>query len=94
MHNLNEDNGVVMVRHPSDLRIGVNGMCGQSRQMGLDPTNGDVYILAGKSRRIMKLLYWWRCGYEMYYKCLERGCFHTRIFMRDGIGFRSMRWTS
>ena len=34
-----------MSRHPSDMRIGVNGMCGQVRSVGLEPTNGDVYIL-------------------------------------------------
>ena len=28
----------------------------------------------------------------MYYKRLEQGRFHPRIFMRQGIGFRSMRW--
>ena len=28
----------------------------------------------------------------MYYKCLEQGRFHPRIFLRQGIGFRSMRW--
>lgn len=92
MFNLNEDNRIVMARHPSDMRIGVNGMCGQVRQAGLDPTDGDVYIFVGKNRRIMKLLHWERGGYVMYYKRLERGRFHPRIFLRDGVGFRSMRW--
>ena len=27
----------------------------------------------------------------MYYKRLEQGRFHPRIFLRKGIGFRSMR---
>ena len=44
MFNLNENNRFVMAQHPSDMRIGVNGMCGQVRAVGLDPTNGDVYI--------------------------------------------------
>lgn len=81
-----------MSRHPSDMRIGVNSMCGQVRRVGLDPTNGDVYVFVGRSRRIMKLLHWERGGYVMYYKRLERGRFHPRIFVRQGIGFRSMRW--
>ena len=29
MFNLNENNRFVMAQHPSDMRIGVNGMCGQ-----------------------------------------------------------------
>ena len=81
-----------MSQHPVDMRIGVNGMCGQVRRVGLEPSNGDVYIFVGRSRRIMKLLHWERGGYAMYYKRLERGRFHRRIFLREGIGFRSIRW--
>lgn len=92
MFSLNENNRIVMAQHPSDMRIGINGMCGQVRKVGLDPTNGDVYIFVGKSRRIMKLLHWERGGYVMYYKRLEQGRFHPRIFLHEGFGFRSMRW--
>src|SRR5574344_1142366 len=92
MFNLNENNRFMMAQHPSDMRIGVNGMCGQVRAVGLDPTNGDVYIFVGMSRKIMKLLHWERGGFAMYYKRLEKGRFHPRIFLRQGIGFRSMRW--
>ena len=92
MFNLNENNRIVMAQHPIDMRIGVNGMCGQVRSVGLDPTNGDVYICVGRSRNIMKMLHWERGGFVMYYKRLEQGCFHPKIFLRQGVGFRSMRW--
>lgn len=92
MFSLNENNRIVMARHPSDMRIGINGMCGQVRLVGLEPANGDVYIFVGRSRNIMKILHWERGGYAMYYKRLERGRFHPRIFLRQGVGFRSMRW--
>ena len=81
-----------MSQTPTDMRIGVNGMCGQVRSVGLGPTNGDVYIFVGRTRKVMKLLHWERGGYVMYYKRLEQGRFHPRIFLRNGIGFRSMRW--
>ncbi len=81
-----------MAQHPCDMRIGVNGMCGQIRSLNLDPTDGSVYIFVGKSRKIMKLLHWERGGFAMYYKRLEQGRFHPKIFLRQGIGFRGMRW--
>ena len=92
MFNLNENNRIVMSQSPTDMRMGVNGMCGHVRSVGLDPTNGDVYVFVGNTRKVMKLLHWERGGYVMYYKRLEQGRFHPRIFMKNGIGFRSMRW--
>ena len=38
MFNINEDNRMVMSQTPTDMRIGVNGMCGHVRSVGLDPT--------------------------------------------------------
>ena len=52
MFNLNENNRFVMAQHPSDMRAGVNKLCGQVRSVGLDPWNGDVYV--GSSRKLMK----------------------------------------
>ena len=92
MFNLNEDNRIVMAHRPTDMRMGVNGMCGQVRKVGLEPSNGDVYVFVGKSCTTLKLLHWECGGYVMYYKRLEQGRFHPRIFLRQGIGFRSMRW--
>ena len=91
MFNLNEGNSIVMAQHPTDMRMGVNGMCGQVRKVGLVSVNGDVYVFVGMSRTTMKLLHWERGGYVMYYKRLVQGRFHSRIFLRQGIGFRSMR---
>lgn len=92
MFNLNENNQFVISCHPVDMRIGVNGMCGKIRNLQLSPTNGDVYIFVGKSRRIMKLLHWERGGFVLYYKRLEQGRFHPGIFKKDGSGFRPLRW--
>ena len=42
------------------------------RSVGLDPTNGNVYVFVGSRRKLMKLLHWERGGYVMYYKRLEQ----------------------
>lgn len=93
MFNLNESNRIVMAQHPTDMRMGVNRLCGQVRIVGLDPSNGDVYIFVGRTRQVMKVLHWEYGGYVVYYKRLEQGRFHPRIFLRQGIGFRSMKWS-
>ena len=62
MFNLNENNRFVMAQQPSDMRAGVNKLCGQVRSVGLDPANGDVYVFVGSSRKLMKLLHWERGG--------------------------------
>ena len=92
MFSLNENNRIVMARYPCDMRMGVDAMCGRVRMVGLNPAGGDVYVFVGRSRKVMKILHWERGGYTVYYKRLEQGRFHPRIFLRRGIGFRSMRW--
>lgn len=68
-------------------------MCGKVRQGGGDPTDGKVYIFAGKTRKVMKLLHWERGGYVMYYKRLETGRLSPRLFPPDQhTGFREIRW--
>ena len=75
-----------------DLRKGVDSLCGAIRSCHLDPLNGDVYVFSNRSRTVLKLLHWERGGYTLYYKRLSVGRFHPKIFLRDGVGFRSMRW--
>ena len=86
MFSLNENNRIVMARYPCDMRMGVDAMCGRVRMVGLNPAGGDVYVFVGKSRKVMKILHWERGGYTMYYKRLEQGRFHPRIFLRQGVG--------
>lgn len=44
MFNLNESNRIMKSQYPSDMRIGINGMCGKVRSVGLDPCSGDLYL--------------------------------------------------
>lgn len=92
MFSLNEDNRLVMSQNATDMRKGPDSLCGEIRFVGLDPTNGDVYVFVNSSRKVMKLLHWERGGFVVYYKRLTQGRFHSKIFLRNGVGFRSMRW--
>ena len=93
MFNLNENNQFFLPNSPTDMRVGVNAMCGKVRQAGHEPTNGRVYVFVGKTRKVMKLLHWERGGYVMYYKRLETGRLSPRLFPScQQVGFRQIRW--
>ena len=93
MFNLNENNQFFISNAPTDMRVGVNAMCGKVRQADGDPTDGKVYVFVGKTRKVMKLLHWERGGYVMYYKRLETGRLTPRLFPSDlHTGFREIRW--
>ena len=92
MFSLSESNRYVICVIGVDLRKGLDGLCGLIRYLSLSPTNGDVYVFFNKSRNTMKLLHWERGGFVIYYKRLERGRVSHKVFINEGLGFRSLRW--
>ena len=92
MFSLNEDNRYLVCLQGVDLRKGVDGLCGVIRYLRLSPANGDVYVFLNKNRTTMKLLHWERGGFAIYYKRMESGRISHKIFIKEGVGFRSIRW--
>lgn len=92
MFSLNEGNRFVVCLQGVDLRKGLDGLCGLIRYFSLNPTNGDVYVFLNKSRTTMKLLHWERGGFVIYYKRMESGRVSHKIFLKEGTGFRTIRW--
>ncbi|MBZ4657263.1 MAG: transposase [Bacteroidota bacterium] len=92
MFSLNEGNRFVVCLQGVDLRKGPDGLCGMIRYLSLSPTNGDVYVFLNKSRTTMKLLHWERGGFVIYYKRMESGRVSHKIFLKEGTGFRTIRW--
>ncbi len=92
MFSLNECNRFVLCMSSVNMRYGVEGLCGIIRYGGLSPVNGDVYLFLNKNRTLMKLLHWERGGFVIYYKRLEKGRINHKVFLRNGVGFSSIRW--
>ena len=93
MFNLNESNHFLISSTPTDMRVGVNTMCGKVRHAGRIPTDGSMYVFVGKTRKVMKLLHWERGGYAMYYKRLEQGRLSPRLFPSGSqVDLREIRW--
>lgn len=92
MFTLSESNKMYICQEPTDMRMGVNCLSGKVRMAGMDPTDKSVYIFAGKSRQMLKILHWERGGYVLYYKRLEQGRLYSRLFKPDIRGFKPIRW--
>ena len=67
---------VFLAVEPVDLRRGHDGLCALVRsQFELDPLTGHLFVFVGRRRDRIKVLFWDRGGFVLYYKRLARGRF-------------------
>lgn len=92
MFNLNETNKYNLFTKGTDMRKGVEGLCGIVRTCHLNPSNGDVYVFSNKSRCLLKMLHWERGGFVIYYKRLEQGRLSNTVFKQNETVFKGLRW--
>ncbi|MCX7065810.1 MAG: IS66 family insertion sequence element accessory protein TnpB [Proteobacteria bacterium] len=60
-------------RHPVDLRKSIDGLSSLVEGvLGADPLSGALYVFVNRRRDKVKLLYWERNGFCIWYKRLER----------------------
>ncbi len=69
---------------PVDLRRGHDGLCALVRGLGPhDVYAGHLYVFFGRRRDRVKILFWDRGGFVLYYKRLERGRFRMPTVAPD-----------
>jgi transposase len=67
---------VYLAAEPADLRRGHDGLCALVRgALELDPYAGHFFVFIGKRADRVKILFWDRGGFVVYYKRLSRGRF-------------------
>lgn len=67
---------VYLAMEPADLRRGHDGLCALVRgALGLDPYAGHVFVFVGRRGDRIKVLFWDRGGFVVYYKRLAKGRF-------------------
>ncbi len=58
------------------MRKAFDGHCGEIRRVGVDdPLSGSLFVFLNRRRKRLKILYWDRHGFWLFYKRLEQGCF-------------------
>jgi transposase len=67
---------VYLAAEPTDLRRGHDGLCASVRAtLGRDPYAGHLFVFIGRRVDRIKILFWDRGGFVVYYKRLEKGRF-------------------
>lgn len=67
---------VFMACEPTDLRRGHDGLVAIARNTWkLNPFDGHLFVFLGRRLDRVKILFWDRNGFVLYYKRLSQGCF-------------------
>jgi transposase len=67
---------VYLATEPVDLRRGHDGLCSLVKnRLGLDAFAGHLFVFVGRRGDRVKVLFWDRGGFVLYYKRLARGRF-------------------
>ncbi|MEX2208798.1 MAG: IS66 family insertion sequence element accessory protein TnpB [Myxococcota bacterium] len=67
---------VRLCRESVDFRKSIDGLAGLVEQtLGLDPFNAELYVFTNHRHDKLKILYWDRSGFALWYKRLEKARF-------------------
>lgn len=68
----------------TDMRKGFDTLAVLVRDsLGHDPLSGHLFLFVGRRRDRLKILYWDRDGYALWYKRLEKGTFRMPVAKPD-----------
>lgn len=77
---------VFLCTSPTDMRKGFDTLAACVRDgLGYDPLSGHLFLFVGRRRDRLKLLYWDRDGYALWYKRLEKGTFRMPMAGPDTV---------
>jgi len=60
----------------TDMRKSIDGLCGEAQDfIGHNPVDGSLFVFFNRRRDKLKMLWWDRDGFWVWYKRLEAGTF-------------------
>lgn len=63
---------IFITRQPADLRKGIDGLALLTREViRQDPLSGHLFVFVNKAGHRVKILFWDRTGFVIWYKRLE-----------------------
>lgn len=67
---------IYLSTRPTDMRKSIDGLSGEVQDyLGRDPVEGSLFVFLNRRRDKIKMLWWERDGFWIFYKRLEAGTF-------------------